>query len=553
MKKVCILAVCMLLISCIPDSMALAWSEDDFAYWVEDGNAIITEIYLTGDVVIPDVIDGYPVTEIREGALVGYSGIDSVFIPASVTKIGVQACPDIYDAALGFITVDENNPSYASKDGILYNKDFTTLVCVPPLVSSWIDEDELVILDGVTTIAAYAFCNSNSFYKISLPDSVTTIEDYAFSGISWLNSISIPKTVSHIGQGAFCECPDLQSIAVSADNPNFTSQDGILYDKAKTCLIGYPAGKKATSYSVPEGIASIGAAAFSGCEHLQTVILPDSLTTLGTSAFRRCFGLISIELPDGVTQLPFGSFSNCFELQSIRLPKNLKTIGMMAFSSCYSLPSITLPDSVTAIGESAFSNCASLKTIRLPEGLTALEYGTFNSCESLESVYIPHSVTEIDDSFTGVLYRLKHLYIPSSVKTVSLNDLPRDAILHCEKGSEAEQYAIDKDIPYILVCPPKDEAGNRLTIKNLAQAREIRLDKQYMALNGDSARLMMAAYDNGGTLLNAQSIDAAPYDTGDTFVLPNHLEPPAGTAYIKIYVWQSPQALLPACVPFEIL
>ena len=72
---------------------------------------------------------------------------------------------------------------------------------------------------------------------------VTSIGDRAFFGCSSLTSVTIPDSVTSIGPLAFSGCSSLTAINVHAANPNYSSVDGVLFDKNQTTLIQCPGGK----------------------------------------------------------------------------------------------------------------------------------------------------------------------------------------------------------------------------------------------------------------------------------------------------------------------
>ena len=173
------------------------------------------------DVVIPDNIDGVPVTSFVVNCNLNAG---KVTLPASVKyfddNIDLQ-----YDNTEYYI-VSEDNPWYKSVDGIIYNKDMTELVKVP----SNYEAGEIVVPDSVKTIrrgachslknvskitlpeglaviGANAFCGASKLNDIVLPESVETICDNAFNGCVSLTDINIPDNVTHIGYNAFDECP----------------------------------------------------------------------------------------------------------------------------------------------------------------------------------------------------------------------------------------------------------------------------------------------------------------------------------------------------------
>ena len=115
------------------------------------------------------------------------------------------------------------------------------------------------------------------------------------------SNVIIPGRVKHISYCAFRECASLVSIMVAEDNPCFTSVDGVLFDKEKKRIVKFPAGKKAKTYSIPEGVTSIDYFAFCKCISLVTIKIPNSVTSIGPCAFCDCTSLITIEIPNSVT------------------------------------------------------------------------------------------------------------------------------------------------------------------------------------------------------------------------------------------------------------
>ena len=256
----------------------------------------------------------------------------------------------------------------------------------------------ITLPDAVTTIGYYAFSNCSALTSITLPDAVTTIGDYAFSDCSALTSITLPDAVTTIGDGAFSGCKSLTDITVSSQNAYFRSVGGVLFDKQKKVLHTYPAGRKETSYIVPESTETIGGYAFSDCSALTSITLPDAVTTIGDGAFSGCSALTSIIIPDGVTTIGDNAFYRCSSLTSITLPDAVTTIGRSVFLKCRSLTSIIIPDGVTTIGDNAFMICSSLTNIILPDELTTIGDYAFCDCGSLTNITLPDALTTIGDN-----------------------------------------------------------------------------------------------------------------------------------------------------------
>jgi putative transposon-encoded protein len=197
-------------------------------------------------------------------------------------------------------------------------------------------------MDG-TVLVKY---NGNAA-NVTIPAGVTVIADRAFSFNRSLTNITIPSSVTSIGNGAFAGCSRLTSITVDTQNSMYLSIEGILFNKNRTLLIQYPAGKQERSYTIPSSVTSIGNSAFELCIYLTSITIPSSVTSIGNSAFRLCTSL------------------------SVTIPSSVTSIGDYAFEWCTFLTSVTIPSSVTFIGNGAFYECSRLRTVTVSE--TTLE------------------------------------------------------------------------------------------------------------------------------------------------------------------------------------
>ena len=219
------------------------------------------------------------------------------------------------------------------------------------------------IPSGVTSIGNSAFGGCTSLASVTIPDSVTSIGNNAFMQCASLANITIPDSVTSIRDGAFGGCKSLASINVSEKSENYSSVDGILFNKNITKLIRYPSAKTISEYSVPNSVMSIGNSAFSGCTNLASITIPDSVTSIGDGAFGVCTNLASITISNSVTNIGTHTFTGCTNLASIIIPDSVTNIGTHTFSSCTNLASIIIPDSVTSIGGGAFMQCTNLANI----------------------------------------------------------------------------------------------------------------------------------------------------------------------------------------------
>ena len=285
----------------------------------------------------------------------------------------------------------------------------------------------ITIPSSVTSIEDYAFSGCSSLEEITIPSRVTSIEDYAFSGCSSLEEITIPSSVTSIEGYAFGGCSSLKEIKVSNENKNYTSINGVLYNKDKTKIIAYPANKPGEKYIILNSVTSIGSYAFDECISLKYITIPSSVTSIEDFAFGGCSSLEEITIPNSVTSIENGTFEGCSSLEEITIPSSVTSIEDFAFGGCSSLEEITIPSSVISIGSYAFDECISLKEITIPSSVTSIEDYAFEGCISLKEITILSSVTSIGEySFDGVKY------------------------ITCRTNSYAHKYAEENKVPYIL-------------------------------------------------------------------------------------------------------
>ena len=350
----------------------------------------------------------------------------------------------------------------------------------------------ITIPNSVTEMGRRAFSGCSSLTGIAIPDSVTEIGKYAFDGCKSLTSITIPDGVTSIGDGAFYNCSSLTEIKVASENSNYVSVNGVLYNKDKTTIICYPAGKKGNNYKIPDGVTKVGSSAFIGCSSLTSITIPNSVTEIGYSVFEGCTNLKSITIPNGVTSIGDSAFEDCTSLKSITIPNVMTSIGNSVFEDCTSLTSITIPNGVTSIGDSAFEGCTSLTSITLPDSVTSIGSGAFIGCSSLTSITIPDSVTCIGDSAFNGCTSLTSITIPDSVMSIgndafhecssltsitipySVTSIGDYAFLGCSRLTAIDVNTDNKDYTSVngvlfyndktIICYPAGKKGNNYKI-----------------------------------------------------------------------------------------
>ncbi len=171
----------------------------------------------------------------------------------------------------------------------------------------------------------------SSVTTLKIPAEIHGVEVVSITvGSQNLTSISLPDSVTKIGK-ELLRSPNLTEINVDTNNPEFSSQDGVLFNKEKTRLLSCPLGKSG-AYSIPKGVTSIRDSAFSNCYHLTSVVIPEGVKSIEPSTFEKCSKLTSIVIPEGVTSIGATAFWGCYDLTDVWLPLSLQTVGTWAFS-----------------------------------------------------------------------------------------------------------------------------------------------------------------------------------------------------------------------------
>jgi len=160
-----------------------------------------------------------------------------------------------------------------------------------------------ITIPVVGAIMQYSFVNCINLASVTIPDGVRIIYN-SFTN-SGLTSVTIPNSITAISPKAFGDCARLAAINVGSGNNDYCSENGVLYNKSKTTLHTYPAGKTAGSFIIPDGVTKIENFALSGSANLTSVTIPDSVTSIGYDVFGGCTSLTSVTFKGTISS--FGS------------------------------------------------------------------------------------------------------------------------------------------------------------------------------------------------------------------------------------------------------
>ena len=255
---------------------------------------------------------------------------------------------------------------------------------------------------GIQSIGDKAFNSCGALTTISIPNTVQYIGEQAFTGCRVLTGVNIPASVTIIGENAFSSCNALNYINVNDGNPNYASEDGVLFDKNKETLILYPAGNARSSYTIPNSVTTIKQRAFIYCRNLLSVTIPNNVTDIEDEAFIYCTSMTSINIPTGINEIGFEMLYGCSSLTSLKIPNNITSIGEAAMGWCSSLSSLILPAGITSIGNGAFYHCVSLTSVTC-KSTTPPTIGedVFGEMDTNIPLYVPAGSIELYQAANG--------------------------------------------------------------------------------------------------------------------------------------------------------
>ena len=263
----------------------------DFEYTLEDDYTCTITKYNghAANVTIPSTIYGNKVSAIGRYAFEENPNIKKVSMPNSVKIIDRGAfwyCGNLESVTMptslkeigGCAFYETNLKSVVLPTGLKYISNEAFKFCY--------NLKTVTLPNTVESLGNACFGSCTSLQSISIPNSVKDMRWSTFDRCTSLKTVTIGCGVDTMETySVFGGCTSLENITVNSSNNNYSSANGIMYDKNKTEILVYPQAKKDTTYSVPSSVKSLGEMTANGNAYLKTVTIPSNIKDIGDYAF----------------------------------------------------------------------------------------------------------------------------------------------------------------------------------------------------------------------------------------------------------------------------
>ena len=355
-----------------------------------------------------------------------FTGIDKLFLPATVTTVEGHFYGGSFGAASKRFETASNHPVFSAIDGVLFTKDLRTLVMYPCC-----DQTTYTVPDGTVEIREHAFAYNFTLETLRIPSTVafiggiafrsnpgqsTSLHDIYYNGTkdAWINALVNPffsqntlqRVTVHCADGDIC-LSDSGTCGAQGDNLTWT-----LYDNGEMVIAstGLGNGRMADYYQNSQPPWSQYKAV------LRKVIIKPDVTNIGSSAFYECSGLTSVTIPNSVTSIGDSAFEECTGLTDVYYSGTQEQWNQISFGDnndnltsatihFIPAPDFILPANLTSIEEEAFTGDA-FTYVKLSENTVKIGPRAFADCPNLIYIYIPEATRRIDpnafDNVTGL-------------------------------------------------------------------------------------------------------------------------------------------------------
>lgn len=492
----------------IEGNIYLGKKNSPYFYTAFGGEATISgcDKSASGDLVIPSEINGYKVTAIRDHAFEGCSGIESVVVPASVTRIG---CCAFERCGLEKIVLPDELREIAS-DTFAFCKNLREIKLPDSLLHIGIDAfrgcsalEAVTFPEKLLSVDGTAYKDCDNIRELTMLGDIKDIGMGVFSGTNNIRKITISKNVSSLREiwSALrlstdddlepCDLDELNytgskdewrtllrfsEIRLSDTKIRFGTKSGpyryvLHFDEAEIIDCDKEISGRVEIPSEFDGykVGCIGKEALCNCRNIESLVIPHSVKRIDDNAFSGCEKLIKVTVLYGTEKIGDEAFSGCENLMSIDLPESIKQIGCGAFEGCSALTMVSLPSDISNIRRNLFRDCRNLTRVDIPNGVRCIDDAAFFGCGNLVRADIPDSVDMIEQSAFERCSSLREIIVPDSVRSlggwafsgceqadISISASLAEKVFSASDGFDLELYRMNYD----FFDAPKDSCRN---------------------------------------------------------------------------------------------
>ena len=322
---------------------------------------------------------------IGEGAFQNCVGLKNITLPARLTELAVNEETHTITlfngcTSLTHVNVERGSVAYSSNDGIITDKEGSTII----------------------------YCPTARKGSYTVPEDIEAISDYAFASCKYLTEVVIPGTVSTIGAHAFDGCTKIVRV---------TFADGAV-GAMKTEIGEYAFANmtslKKVAFESGSAVSTIGAYAFSGAVSLTELTIPTTMTSIGDYAFEKAESLSSVAFAEGEAEnLSFGKyvFSDCTALTSVYLPKSVTELNLGVFDGCVNIAEVKVSadNEYYKDEDGVVFTKDGTELMFFPKGKTGDENGKYA---------IPAGVEKISEGAFKGMYYVKEIVVSNTVTDI---------------------------------------------------------------------------------------------------------------------------------------
>lgn len=284
----------------------------------------------------------------------------------------------------------------------------------------------------------------------------------SFKQFPSLKRLELPATIKKVD---IAEIKNLQEVVVDKGNTEFSTEDGVLFNKQKTVLLSFPRRRDVKEYLIPDGVEQIAEEAFRGQPYIEEIVFPDSTIAIEKRAFADCRSLREVHLVKNIKKIGIESFAytaierfvltpnarfvnqhtwdgktpfygsklKAFELDGenelyvvidgilyiknswglrlkfcppayeghLQIPEEVKEIGSCSCWGCTGITSLFIPEGVETIGDDAFSGCTKLESVEFDGHIESLGSWCFAGCTALKEIDCIGVKSIEDTAFAG--------------------------------------------------------------------------------------------------------------------------------------------------------